>query len=411
MRRHHPLLPVLVILAAASPMAGQTAASPSDEPTPDQAAVDAAVRATVRLLVHNQERYEPDPAVGILPDDELAGWQAGERKRLEALREDGKGREWPYEGVYRIRPDDRIPPGYRLGGTAICCEALVEAPSWDEDADRRGAVERGVDHMLDLLANDPGLEPGPKEGYDVRGWGHAYALKFFLRAIDLGIFDGDRLAGVEDMIPYLIYCIEANAVPKGGWNYAGASCSTFMTGSTLLALFHAKARGHFVDEEIVESALGALERARAEDTGAIAYSGEGIEPMAASAARAAVAELVLHQAGRSNPDRLRVAVEGFFENWEHLFDRKSKQGTHEGPYNIAPYYFFYGHTYAALAIEHLPEEQRSGLRDRMRRTLWATKEEHGGWNDRVFPRTESYSTAMVILALVAPSLPTVERWE
>jgi len=264
--------------------------------------------------------------------------------------------------------------------------------------------------MLDLLARDPGLDPGPKTGYDVRGWGHTYALKFFLRAVDLEILDADLRADVVDMIPYLVYCIETNALPEGGWNYAGPPCSTFMTGSTLLALFHAKARGHEVDTEIVEKAIDALERARATDTGAFAYAGEGNEPMAASAARAAIAELVLHRAGRSNPARLRIAVDGFFENWEHLLDRKSKQGTHEGPYNIAPYYFFYGHTYAALAIEHLPEDERAALRDRMRQTLWATRVKNGGWNDRVFPRTESYSTAMVILALVAPALPAVEGW-
>ena len=38
-----------------------------------------------------------------------------------------------------------------------------------------------------------------------------------------------------------------------------------------------------------------------------------------------------------------------------------------------------------------------------------TREENGGWNDRIFPRSEGYGTAMVVLALMAPSL--VERSE
>ena len=31
--------------------------------------------------------------------------------------------------------------------------------------------------------------------------------------------------------------------------------------------------------------------------------------------------------------------------------RPSQQGTHVGEFGIAPYYFMYGHTYVAMAIE------------------------------------------------------------
>jgi hypothetical protein len=405
------ILAATLLLLASSSAPAQEAESLRKADTQTRATVENAIQSAARLLVHNQEKYEPDPPVGVLPDEELAPWQAKELERLEALRGSEEGCEWPYEGVYRVGPDNRIPAGYRLGGTAICCQALIEAPGYDENAARRAAVERATDHMISLIENDPALKSGPKLGYDVRGWGHVYALQFFLRALDRDILDDERRAIIEDLIPHLVFCIEENAVPRGGWSYSGNSTCSFMTSSTLLVLFHAKARGHFVPEEMVEKALDALQRARAEETGAFAYGARGTEPMGASAARAAIAELVLLQAGRSDGGRLRVAVDGFFDNWEHLLARKSKQGTHEPPYQIAPYYFYYGHTYAALAIEHLPTEDRQPLRGRLLELIWATREQKGGWNDRVFPRTESYSTAMVILALVAPRLPAVERWK
>ena len=136
--------------------------------------------------------------------------------------------------------------------------------------------------------------------------------------------------------------------------------------------------------------------------------------MPGSSARSAVAELALFLGGHGDEDGLRTAVRGFFEGWEDLLARKSKQGTHEGPYGIAPYYFLFGHTYAALAIEHLPEPERPALRQRLRALLWRTREEDGSWNDRVFPRSASYSTAMAVLAIRAPTLqlpawPTKER--
>ncbi len=133
--------------------------------------------------------------------------------------------------------------------------------------------------------------------------------------------------------------------------------------------------------------------------------------MPGACARAAIAELCLYRAGRSDQKKLRVAVDAFFEHWGELLKRKSQQGTHQGAYGIAPYYFFYGHTYAALAIEALPEKDRPVLRQKMRETLWKTLDENGGWNDRIFPRTRSYSTAMAMLALLAPELDPVPEWK
>src|SRR5262245_34080902 len=58
------------------------------------------------------------------------------------LQQGDEKAEWPYEGVYRVRGN--IPDGYRVGGTAICVMALVEAPGYAEDEARKSAVARGV---------------------------------------------------------------------------------------------------------------------------------------------------------------------------------------------------------------------------------------------------------------------------
>ena len=382
---------------------------------PDAKGIDAAVAHAVKVLLHNQENYVPDSPVGGLPDDKLEGWQEGERKRLEEIRKESaeKGaREWPYEGVYRVRPDGRIPPGYRVGGTAIVCEALLEAPGLDKD--RRKAIENGFEFMLKMISEDEGMAPKKQTNYDVRGWGQAYALKVFLRAIEKDFPKRSLKKKLERAIPHLIGCLETGQVAGGGWNYAGRGVSPFMTGSTLIALYHAKSMGYKVSGEMIESALDALEGARA-DAGPYAYSGRlrsQEEPMEGSSARSAIAELALFQAGRSDTDRLRKAVDGFFNerNWNELLKRKSQQGTHVRPYGVAPYYFFFGHTYAALAAEHLPEEERAGYRKKMQELLWRTIEGDGAWNDRIFPRTESYSTAMAVLSLIAGDLPKVHAW-
>ena len=86
-----------------------------------------------------------------------------------------------------------------------------------------------------------------------------------------------------------------------------------------------------------ETALDALAKGRTEAV-SYAYSGaaRGSVKMPGSSARSAAAELALYKAGRSNMDELRKAVDGFFVGWDDLLKRKSKQGTHKGPYGIAP---------------------------------------------------------------------------
>lgn len=410
-----PRAPLALLFALT--LAAPALAGPDDaDEGPSAESVDAAIQRACTILLANQELYVPDPPVGGMADEKLPGWQEGEKSRLAKIREASRGKaaEWPYEGVYRVGPDGRIPPGYRVGGSAIVCEALLEAPGFDDA--RREAIERSTRFMLAMIANDEGMEPKSQSEYDVRGWGQAYALKFFLRALEKDAFTSKKLEGqVKKAIPHLIHCLEVGQVSGGGWNYAGRRFSPFMTGSTLLALFHAREAGYEVPEAMVESALTALEAGRGEST-AYAYSGplrDENEPMQGSAARSAIAELALYRAGRSSEENLRKAVDGFFteENWKALLVRKGQQGTHKPPYGVAPYYFYFGHTYAALAAEHLPEKERAEYRTKMRNLLWRTIEDHGGWNDRIFPRTESYSTAMAVLSLIAESLPAVKEWK
>ena len=105
------------------------------------------------------------------------------------------------------------------------------------------------------------------------------------------------------------------------------------------------------------------------------------------------------------------AVERFFEHWEHLAVRKSRTGTHVAPYGIAPYYFLFGHVYAAQAIEQIDDPgRRDELRATMRRVLARSRDADGSWNDRQFLRSAGYGTALALLALHMATLPKPPAW-
>ena len=113
-------------------------------------------------------------------------------------------------------------------------------------------------------------------------------------------------------------------------------------------------------------------------------------------------ESALNLAGKSSPMRLNRAVEAFIEHWSELEKRRQKNGTHEPPYGVAPYYFFYAHFHAAQAAQMLPEQKRLEAHKRINELLFSVREKNGSWNDRVFKRSANYGTAMSIMALLQP---------
>jgi len=337
---------------------------------------------------------------------------------LLELQEDlggaGPAREWPYEGVYRV--EGEIPWGYRVGGTAICAGALMETAQFEREADVRAAVERGLGFVMQALDHEL-MAPAFEGSYDVRGWGHAYALGLLLRMRARGLVPEYRRFKVDQEIAWLVWTLQATEIAEGGgWNYsrrrgdASSPASHFMTAPTLLALYEAARQGEEVDPAVVERALDVLEESRSEN-GFFPYStAGGRDSVAGSIGRTPVTEVALYLAGRSDTESLRRSLDGFFEHWSELEERRKQTGTHAGEHGIAPYYFYYAHRYAALAIDLLPEAQRAAYRAQLLARLFEVREESGGWNDRVFPRSESYGTAMTLLALLEPGLPDPPRW-
>jgi len=352
-----------------------------------------------------------------------------------ALQEGEDGDQWPYEGVYREDRKSRedlgqLPVGYRVGGTAIACLGLIGTPGYRADEARKAAVERGLEFVLSTL-DAPRMQIEFIGTYDVRGWGHIYALQLLLMLEDHGLVPPSAKE-VPEKTKWLVKALVESAIPQsGGWNYSrpkGYSspenrASTFMTAPALQALFHAKARGHAVPDEVVTQALDALERSRAKP-GGYAYGAPGtsqadveedklsmMDKTPSSAARAVACETTLLLAGRGDLVRLEAAIYRFFAHWDDLAVRKSQTGTHIKPYGIAPYYFMFGHAYCAQGIEQLPSaEKREQLRAKLRMVLARSREEDGSWNDRQFGRSGGYGTAFALLTLHMPNLPKPVPW-
>jgi hypothetical protein len=367
-----------------------------------------AITATRRL---EAQEDAPTPSAST----KLAASQLADCALLLSLQEGEGKREWPYEGVYRTNEGNRrrvIPIGYRVGGTSIACSALMSVVGYPEDTDRTEAVARGLDFVLEALDLDL-MQPTTEDIYDVRGWGHIYALSFLTELAERGLVPGDREVDVRKAVKWLVAALEASDIePGGGWNYAGQrNASPFMTGPGIQALLAARKQGVGVSKKTVELAFRALTRARTA-SGGITYTIPGrpvrqideeklhfMDKLPGSIGRMSIVEATLAAADRGDQARLKHAVDSFFEHWQELEVRRQKNGTHIPPYGVAPYYFMYAHHAAAQAIAALDDEDaRDAATEKLCATLLKVREKNGGWNDRVFERSLNYGTAMALLA-------------
>ncbi|MHC4993293.1 MAG: prenyltransferase/squalene oxidase repeat-containing protein, partial [Planctomycetota bacterium] len=257
--------------------------------------------------------------------------------------------------------------------------------------------------------------------YDVRGWGDTYGLTYLLLMKSMELLPDELGDAAEAAIKFYLDGIAATEIPRsGGWNYARRGGfdkpgphAPFMTAPTLQALFFAMDEGYGVDRELVERGLSALTRSRT-DAGSVVYAGSARarsdQSTPGAVGRMLVSEATLFLAGRSDESRLRGALDAFLAHWQWLERRRARPGTHEGPYGVAPYYFFFAHYYAAQAIELLPESARPEYRTRLREILMGIRSDEGSWNDRVFSRSANYGTAMALMALIMPDLQRPARW-
>jgi hypothetical protein len=391
--------------------AGVAAAGARGEPADGVPAMDGAAADAAPAPVG-----PPSPPVA---DDVSRAVEQGIAFLLGAQEGEGNA-EWPYEGVYRVR--GRIPIGYRIGGTGIVAEALVLLPGFATDARRKEAVARACRFVCDGI-REPLMNPEYDAGYDVRGWGYCYGARMLLalrarQAVPPGMADT-----VDAALRWYLKAIERTEIPQvGGWNYArqpgiDTPCpmSPFMTAPCLAVLFEAKRQGLEVDPAVVDRALAALERCRTGD-GNFAYSAERAardpaRTIPGAIGRMTCGEATLMRAGRAEAEDVRRAVHAFLDHWRELEKRRQQQGTHVPPYGVAPYYFFFGFWHAADAVELLPEEERPDLRRQLAHLLFMVRDADGTWDDRVFPRSRNFGTAMALTALLRPALPEPARWD
>lgn len=306
---------------------------------------------------------------------------------------------------------------FRAAVTGLVLEALVGAEAeFDGDFAQRiaQAIDQGEQWMLQNTSKVRRAEP--MAIYNT--WGHAYSISGLVALYHRAEGDAERQQKLREHIEEQVEKLERYEFVNGGWGYydfdygtqvPAGSPNSFTTATVLVALNDAKDIGVGVSPEMVEKAITSIKRQRNPDF-SYAY-GEylmmrpmySINRAAGSLGRSQACNLALRLYGdeRVTDEVIETWLNRLFARNGWLSIGRKRPVPHESHFAIAGYFYYYGHYYAALSIDVLPENQRPWFRDHLAAVLMPLQEADGSWWDYPFYNYhQQYGTAMAVTSLI-----------
>ncbi len=301
---------------------------------------------------------------------------------------------------------------FRAAVTALCISAIIESKTQDEAAIK--ALERGeawlIEHLPKVRRQDPILL------YNV--WSHSYGIQALVRMHDRLPNDKERIEKMRAMVKEQIAFMERYEAVDGGWGYydfdygtqkPGASSTSFVTATALVAFHDAKSIGVYAPEKVIKRAVDSIHRQRKSDFTYV--YGEylkmapmaGINRPAGSLGRSQACNIALRLTGdkRVTDHVLKVWLDRLIARNEWLGIGRKRPVPHETWFQIAGYFYYYGHYYAALCIDALPKEDRPHFQEHIAKLMIDLQEKDGSWWDYpLYDYHQQYGTALTLMTLV-----------
>lgn len=278
---------------------------------------------------------------------------------------------------------------WQLASQGLACMALASVPP-TEETDK--ALARGIDFLCTTRIPTRGAD------WDIDGvWTAIYG---FTSCIEL--LSDKRFAeheGLKTRANEFLGELRRHQALSGGWAYyddppfdtVPTWATSFCTAQLLPYLVQAKALGFEVEDRMIARATKYV-RQCALPNGAYTYdltpvpriSGvEHINKVEGSLGRIQVCNWGLSKAGvkQITHDVVREGLEHFFDKHGFLDHVRTRPIPHEGFHANAGYFYFYGHYYAAQAIDLLPEDEREFYHSRLRPHITKTQWDSGGTSD------------------------------
>jgi len=366
---------------AEKPPVAEAGPRPNSVPTPKPEAIDEAIRRGVEFLL---ARQNPDGSWG----------SAHNTKGLNIYA--------PVPGAHHA---------FRSAVTSLCISALIETgPDEDRVAE---SIDRGEAWLFEHLPKVRRAEP--RAIYN--NWAHAYSLQALTRILQRHPDDRRIERKIRQLIADQIDLLERYECVDGGWCYYDTNARTqkpsgdsvcFVSATVLVAFHEAREAGAEVPQKLIDRATASIRRQRKPDFSYV-YSENlkwwpmyGINRPGGSLGRSQACSLAMRLWGDSGvTDEVLVTwLDRLFARNLWLDMGRKRPIPHESWFQVAGYFFYYGHYYAALCIEELQPAERPRHQDQLAHVLLRLQEKDGSWWDYPFyDYHQQYGTAFAIMSL------------
>ncbi len=308
---------------------------------------------------------------------------------------------------------------FRAAVTSLCISALIEC------GDERKEVTKAIDLAQKWLLSHLKAVRRAEPAAIYNNWAHAYSIQaladlYKYRSADgAGKSDDSLLADIKDHIRWQIDMLGRYECVDGGWAYydleartqrpSGSSIS-FVSATVLVAFKEAEQiDGIEVPRRIVERAKRSILRQRKPD---FSYCyGEYLKyrPMrlinrpGGSLGRSQSCNLAMYLWGdkKTTLDVMRTWLDRLYARNMWLDIGRKRPIPHESWMQVAGYFYYYGHFYAACCIDQLPAEERPYFQGHLAHILLPLQEKDGSWWDYpLYDYHQQYGTAMAVMSLV-----------
>jgi hypothetical protein len=316
------------------------------------------------------------------------------------------------------RPDEVYAPipgahrSFRGAVTSLCVSALIEVGGDGPDVNK--SIDRAEAWLMEHL---PAMRRDSADAL-YNNWCHAYSIHALVHMLHRHRHDEQRTRKIRALIEQQVDKLKRYECIDGGWCYYDdfeyqtqrptGSTISFVTATVLIALDEARQEGIQIPQKIVDRAMASMLRQRKRD---FSYDyGEYLKylPMlpinrpGGSLGRSQACNLAMRTWGD------KAVTDAVVETWlNRLFARelwldlgRKRPIPHESWFQVAGYFFYYGHYYASRCIELLPPERRPPLQDHLAQILLRLQESDGTWWDFPFYNYhQAYGTAFALMSL------------
>jgi hypothetical protein len=358
------------------------------------------------------EGAAPNLAVEVPPAAQVPVAQAIEeavRFLVEHQNKDGSWGQYTTSRPWEIMAD--VPGShhaFKAATTALCWMGLRDQQARTPESDEASARALGW-----LVENARVKRANGVEMYNV--WAFGYGVRALTQALRTGA-PGATLEAVRAAAEEIVRTLAKYQTPDGGWGYYDFNAQTFppsdssmsfTTATILIGLNEAREAGIDVPQVMIDKATRSVRACRKKD-GSYIYGTYlqyvprmGVNQPKGSSMRTPACHLALRLFGDDvSDDDLRVALDTLERHHRFAIAGVRRPIPHESWYQVSGYFYLYGHQYAALCLERLPEADQRRYWPFLAGAILKTRQPDGSfWDYPMYGFHKYYGTGYALISL------------